>query len=123
MSSVLEAKNQNEVSVETISFHIPDDLSDFLKQTGGASGPIGDENYIDLYSCLQILEYNRAYAVSEFLPGYLLIGTVNDDALVIDQKSNYYVVPFIPMSEQACVKVAEGVEDLLDYLTSHSMFE
>ena len=53
---------------------IRDDYLEFLRVCNGAEGPIGD-NYIVLWPSSDVLELNEAYAVAEFAPGLLLIGT------------------------------------------------
>lgn len=119
ITSKLEIKNDIRVSAKDIPFRIPADLSDFLNCKGGAMGMLGDDSYVNLYSGAEILKLNDDYAVEEFLPEYLLIGTVNDEALVIDKDSNYYLVPFIGMFKKNCVKIAESLRELLDNLESN----
>ena len=78
LENLLEAKNDRTLNVEKVNFKIPIDLCSFLNQEWGATGIIG-ENYINLYSGAEILKLNKEYSVSEFLPGHLLIGTINDE--------------------------------------------
>lgn len=115
LENLLEAKEDRTLNIEKVNFKIPIDLCEFLNREGGATGIIG-ENYINLYSGAEILKLNKEYSVSEFLPQQLLIGTINDEALVIDENSNYYIVPFIGMSKKNCIKIATNFNDLLQYL-------
>lgn len=115
LENLLEAKEDRILNIEKVNFKIPIDLCEFLNREGGATGIIG-ENYIDLYSGAEILKLNKEYSVSEFLPQHLLIGTINDEALVIDENSNYYIVPFIGMFKKNCIKIATNLNDLLQYL-------
>ncbi|MBQ4059842.1 MAG: hypothetical protein IJD40_13075 [Lachnospiraceae bacterium] len=119
ISSMLEIKNDMSVSVQKIKFNLSSEYEKFLQSEGGAIGIIGNENYVNLYSCAEILELNEDYAVQEFLPGYLLIGTINDEALVLDQDLNYYIVPFIGMFKKNCIRIADSLEGLLEYLLSN----
>ena len=112
----LEIKGDYKITIEMIDFKIPKDLMDFLSEKGGAIGAIG-EHYVNMYSNAEILMYNKDYAVTEFLPKHLLIGTIDDEALVIDENSIYYMVPFIGMFKKNCVKIAENLNDLWQYLS------
>lgn len=50
------------------------------------------------------------------LPGYLLLGSIDDEALVTNGKE-YYLVPFIGITDQSeCIKIAEGFENLVENL-------
>lgn len=121
MESSLEMKKDLDVLAKDIAFGMPTDLAEFLDNKGGACGVIG-ENYVNLYSAAEILKYNEDYAVAEFLPGYLLIGTVNDEALVIDENSAYFIVPFVGMFEKNCTKVAENLESLFEKCEEEEFF-
>ena len=95
---------------------MPGDLIDFINKKGGAIGVLG-EHYVNIYSSEEILMYNKDYDVADFLPKHLLIGTIDDEALVIDEYSNYYMVPYIGMFEKNRVKIAENLNDLWRYLS------
>lgn len=120
--SKLEAKHDKTFNIEKVNFKIPIDFCEFLNREGGATGIIG-ENYVNLYSGSEILKLNKEYSVSEFLPRHLLIGTINDEALVIDENSNYYVVPFVGMFKKNCIKIATSFNDLLQYLSNTDVDE
>lgn len=111
----LDLKKDFSVTFDKLKFNLSDDYIEFLNNTGGAEGII-NENYINLYSYAEILKWNDAYAVPEFLPNYLLIGTLNDEAIVINQNSCYFRVPFIGMFEKYCIQLASNFNDFFSEL-------
>ncbi|MGN0495920.1 MAG: SMI1/KNR4 family protein [Lachnospiraceae bacterium] len=120
ISSLLEIKGDKSVSVDKIEFELVEEYKNFLQNEGGAIGLIGEqENYIELYSCAEVIEANEDYCVTDFLPEHLMIGTVNGEALVLDKESNYYMVPFIGMFKKNCIKIADSLDSLLDYLLNN----
>lgn len=75
-------------------------------------GSIGD-SHIEIFSYAEIEQYNKDYSVDEFLPGYIMIGTLNDEAIVMDKNMVYWSVPFVGMFEEECVKLASCFNELL----------
>lgn len=79
---------------------LPSDYLDLLRYMNGGEGFLA-EVYLRLYPGDHLAALNRAYAVSEWLPGHLLIGsdgggtafTLAPDEAVIE-------IPFIPMDSR-----------------------
>lgn len=108
----LEEKKDYSVNFTDLKKSLPEDLKEFLNKSGGALGSIGD-SYIEIFSYAEMKQYNEDYSVDEFLPGYIMIGTLNDEAIVMDPNMVYWTVPFVGMFEEECVKLAACFHDLL----------
>lgn len=78
---------------------------------------IGEENYLILWSQDEIVEFNRDYAVEEFFPNILLIGSDGGEiAYGINSKCEYIQVPFIPMDSEEVLVIAGTFEEFIQYL-------
>jgi hypothetical protein len=53
----------------------PQDYIDFMLKTNGGEGTIGKETYLRLWKIEELSESNEDYAISEFAPGLLIIGS------------------------------------------------
>ena len=86
--------------LKRIGKNIPKDYIDFLKKTNGGIGEING-SYIELWPIEDIGENNVDYAVEEFLPGVILIGSDGSgNAYGIDMRqssASYIRVPFMDM--------------------------
>lgn len=56
-----------------ISF--PEGYVDFVTFSNGATGSIGEYEYIDIWAVEELMTRNRGYGVEEFSPGLLLFGS------------------------------------------------
>jgi hypothetical protein len=59
---------------------LPQDYLSFLRWTDGAEGYVAGRGYVRLWSAQDVIRFNRAYGIRDFIPGVLLFGT---DASVI----------------------------------------
>lgn len=89
-----------EETLKRIGKNMPKDYIDFLKKTNGGVGEIR-HSYIELWSVEDIERNHADYAVEEFLPGIILIGS-NGSGLAygIDMRQDsavYIKVPFMDM--------------------------
>ena len=53
---------------------LPPAYREFLLDSDGAEGPIGNAGYIALWSVRELVSLNESYCVSEFVPGLTLVG-------------------------------------------------
>lgn len=85
---------------EQLTGKFPQEYYDFLLISNGGEGSIG-QSYLVLWRVEDIIELNEAYAVEEFAPGLLIIGSDGGDtAYCIDTRSEkkpFVQVPFIGM--------------------------
>ena len=101
-------------------FALPLEYREFLAETNGGEGTVG-EAYVQFWSVAQILELNPAYAVEEFAPGVVLIGSDGGDTaygLIHEtDKWNFVDVPFIGMSLSELTPHGESFAGFLRWLT------
>ena len=57
------------------NFKLPKDYVEFLKETNGGEGFVGENSYVIFWPLEKLLEYNKAYNVQEYAPGLFLIGS------------------------------------------------
>lgn len=58
----------------TLAVRFPEDYARWLQGTDGLEGDLGG-SYLSLFAVGEMVERNRGYAVAEFMPGLILIGT------------------------------------------------
>src|ERR1051325_5307671 len=67
---------------------LPADYLDFLKFSNGIEGKVGEKGYLILWSAEILPEVNNGYEVSEWMPGFFIIGSDGGDtAYGIDTRS------------------------------------
>lgn len=81
----------------------PPDYLEFMRQSDGAEGPIGNERYLVLWSTKNIIELNEQYHVDEFAPQLLVFGSDGGgEAFAFDRRTKPATivrVPFIGFDE------------------------
>ncbi len=121
---ILAMMKEFETNTIKTTIHLPEkfklylkEYEQYLKKFNGGSGMIGEENYLILWSQDEIVEFNRDYAVEEFLPNILLIGSDGGGiAYGINSKCEYIQVPFIPMDTEEVSVIARTFEEFIQYL-------
>jgi hypothetical protein len=95
---------------------LPSHYRRFLSEADGCEGTIGN-GYIALWRVNDLAELNAAYAVDEFAPGLLLVGSDGGDtAYALDLKreaSPVVSVPFVPMDYHLVEDIGATISDLL----------
>ncbi len=85
---------------ELLSINFPQEYRDFLLNSNGGEGAIG-QSYLVLWKIEDLIELNDVYSVEEFAPGLLIIGSDGGDtAFGIDNRSElkqFVQIPFIGM--------------------------
>lgn len=100
---------------------LPEDYRTFLRETNGTEGFISTENYLMLWRADEIPKLNKGYAVGEFAPGLVLLGTDGGGSgygfLRRPSGSVEYVrVPLIGLSLQDAVPLGKTFDDFLSRL-------
>lgn len=99
---------------------LPADYRRFLLKANGGEGPIGPASYVALYRCDELQEQDEGYAVDEFLPGFLLIGSNRGgEAFAFDLRTSPWkvvMVPFIGMEEAHARVLAPNFGEFLEAL-------
>lgn len=98
----------------------PQQYVDFLAQSNGAEGSVGGDAYLVLWPVEEIIPLNQAYAVDEFAPGLLLIGSDGGDtAYAFDtriEQMTIVEIPFVGMALEKSHWRAETFTELLKWL-------
>jgi cell wall assembly regulator SMI1 len=95
---------------------LPTHYRRFLLEADGCEGGLGD-GYVALWHVDDLAELNAAYAVDEFAPGLLLVGSDGGDtAYALDLNREHAPVvalPFVPMDYQLVEDMGVTIGDLL----------
>ena len=96
---------------------LPEDYRGFLRRSNGAEGFVGPDAYVMLWSTRELVELNEAYAVSEFAPGLVLVGTNGSDTgygfIEMGGVPRYVRVPLIGLSVEAAEPIGQALGGLL----------
>jgi hypothetical protein len=83
---------------------LPSEYLSFLRYMNGGEGFLA-HGYVRLYSADQVSSLNRDYAVQEWLPGHVLIGSDGGGtAITLAPDGAVLEVPFIPMDARYCTR-------------------
>jgi hypothetical protein len=97
-------------------FPLPNEYLTFVRYSDGGEGFLCIEPwYFQLWSASELIAYNQAYHVEEFLPGHFAIGSNGGGEMLTIRKRDgspcpVYMVPFIPMAECDAVQIAHDFE-------------
>jgi hypothetical protein len=104
----------------SLQTRFPTDYVAFMLSHDGAEGPVGENAYIQIWPCADLVQRNRTLAVDEFVPGLTLFAsdgggtaygfdvTASDTAIV--------EVPLIGMEPSAKRTIGTTFGDFLQYL-------
>ncbi|SRR6266487_5605684 len=100
-------------------FRLPDDYAQFLQQTNGGEGFVGNA-YLILWRIEELLEMNKDYQVAEFAPGLFLFGSNGGgEAFAFDMRSDampIVSVPFVGMELSSIIPIAPDFKAFLEAL-------
>jgi len=101
---------------------LPEDYLSLLRLSNGGEGPLGLEfpGWFQLWPVEKILDLNRGYEVHEYMPGLFGFGSNGGgELLAFDTRRGppwtIVVVPFIGMSEEALVEIADDFSGFLQF--------
>lgn len=69
-------------------------------------------NYIRLYDSTHLEHLNEEYGSNKYIPGFTIIGSIDGEALCIDQNNAVYRIPFIPLRSDHAKKLETDLEEL-----------
>lgn len=99
---------------------LPDDYLELLAWANGVEGFVDDDAFLLLWPTWEIAELNEEYAVCEFAPGLMLIGTDGANTGYgidfRDSRPSYVSVPLIGMSHDDVSWLADDLESFLKNL-------
>jgi hypothetical protein len=103
-----------------IGFELPKDYVKFIQYCNGGVGRIGEHGFAQFWRTEEMLELNRAYSVSERVPGLFLFGSDGgNEAFAFDMRSypiSYVKVTYIPMSPDDIIYMANDFASFLEIL-------
>jgi hypothetical protein len=101
------------------AFRLPDDYLEFLQQTNGGEGFVGDA-YVIFWRVEELVEMNKAYQVAEYAPGLFLFGSDGGgEAFAFDTRSDskpVVSVPFVGMELKLARPTAPNFKMFLEEL-------
>lgn len=107
-------------SEDRLGKKLPPDYRRFLLERNGAEGFIGRDQYVSLWPASDLADLNSAYAVSEFVPGLVLIGSDGGETgygfIDIAGRPRYVAVPLVGMSPESLISMGDSLVDLLEHL-------
>jgi len=88
-----------------LDFAFPQDYSEFMQETNGGEGSMGQANYLILWKIEELAKLNKEYDAELYAPGYLIIGSNGGGTAYAFDKSKSNVVSFefvgMTMEEEA----------------------
>jgi hypothetical protein len=82
-----------------LGVQLPADYIAWLQRSNGATGALGESNYVDLWPVEDLIDRNAAYNVAEFAPGLLLFGTDGgDEGFGYDLRTSFAHIVSIPLT-------------------------
>ena len=103
--------------VKSADFDLPADHLAFLRKSDGGEGDLGVEpGWIVLWSANELVDANRDYCVSEFMPGFFGFGSNGGGEMFAFDfhqpgKASVVMVPFIPMDADEAVLLGRTFSD------------
>jgi len=99
---------------------LPESYLQLMAETNGLEGFVGEEAYLVLWPVEDIAELNDSYAMNEFAPGLLLIGSDGGDTgYAFDTRSDaipFVEVPLVGMALDQMSVVGQSLKELLEHL-------
>ncbi len=99
---------------------LPDDYRAVLLQSDGLEGFVGDNEYLHLWSCSELVALNQGYCVAEFAPGLTLIGTNGGNTgygfRTAGARLEYVEVPLVGMEPESVSALGQSFQELIEHL-------
>lgn len=102
-----------------IPINLPQSYISFLKNYKGANGDLPVQPfYFQLWEISEVFQNNLDYEIPDYLPDYFGIGGNGGGELIALNLKNkkIFVIPFIPMSEQDALLIAESFEEFANIM-------
>jgi len=87
----------NDVIINTSSqldFILPDDYLEFIRESNGGEGIIGERHYLSLWKIEELAKLNKDYDTEIYAPGYLIFGSDGGGTAYAFDKANGNIVSF-----------------------------
>jgi len=95
---------------------LPTEYTDYFAGNGLKEGPLAVEpGWFQLWAPADVEQMNRLYQVSEAAPGFLGFGSSGGgELLAFDPAGRIVMIPFIPMSPEEALPVANSWREFLE---------
>ena len=99
---------------------LPAEYLALLAFSDGAGGMLKvDPGWFQMWLAREVIEMNKGYGVSEFIPGFFGFGSNGSgELLAFDVRTpppySIYMIPFIPMEEEEALFVADDFASFLE---------
>lgn len=104
----------------TSGLTLPQDYTDFLKQSNGGEGIIGANAYLILFTVDELASLNKAYHVEDYAPGLLIFGSDGGGeafAFNVGDSMRVIRVPFVGMDSSNVEPLANNFTAFIEYLS------
>jgi cell wall assembly regulator SMI1 len=102
-----------------LSVNFPQDYKDFLLQTNGFEGGIGENAYMVIWPIEEIFERNKELLTDEYASGFVLFGSDGgNEGFAFDFNSFPPVlveIPLIPLDPKFAVKRGDTFLEFIEY--------
>jgi hypothetical protein len=98
-------------------FRLPEAYLSQLRQSNGGEGDLAvDPGWVSFWPAEEVIDLNKGYEVSEYLPGFFGFGSNGGGELLafkINEIGRWpvYMIPFIPMGEEHARRIAKDFEE------------
>ncbi len=107
-------------ALASLGHSLPATYIRFLQKHDGGEGFVGD-NYLIIWKAEELSVFNREYEVDKYAPGLLMFGSNGGgEGYAFDRRSqemNIVRVPFIGLSVESAIPMAESIDDLFAVLS------
>lgn len=108
--------NINTIEKEYI-FSIPSDFKEFLKNSNGGEGSVGENSYLSIFPIEDIQEINSEYEINSYLPHLIMFGTNRGGTgYAFDNKGTFFELDLSDLNEENLIKCGTSWEYFLEYL-------
>ncbi len=99
---------------------MPEEYLDFLRQTDGYTGEVGDSGFISIWPVKEVVPTNEANHFREWVPGFVLFGSnEGGEFYAFDLRGDcakVVMVPSVPLDLRYAVEVGGSFLELLEKL-------
>jgi hypothetical protein len=101
---------------------MPDEYLEFLRETDGYSGDVGQAGYVDVLPSSEVLPTNEANHFREWIPGFVLFASNGGGEMyAFDMRGEaprVVSIPCIPLEPEFAVEVGSSFVDFLKRLAA-----
>jgi hypothetical protein len=100
---------------------LPADYTELMGKSNGVEGFVSEDQFLVLWPVENLKHMNELYAINEFAPGLLLIGSDGGDTgFALDTRNDpmdIKAIPFVGMSHAEAKTVGANLGNFIDWLS------